>query len=133
LVGSTKMKSLSGERWTYTASGLVTVLAARIGALSSECRLYIGPETQKNLDESYECEFLGLRELKNIKNPVPIYHVKSLADNHTTSKKVKLHGLPLSSDNTKSTYNRKDKDSLENPLKMCIPCSQQDMDVLLGA
>jgi len=133
LVGSTKMKSLSGERWTYTASGLVTVLAARIGALSRECRLYIGPETQKNLDESYECEFLGLRELKNIKNPVPIYHVKSVGDKHTTSQKVKLHGLPLSSGYTKSTYNRKAKDSLEKPLKMCIPCSQQDMDVLLGA
>ena len=127
------MKSLSGERWTYTASGLVTVLAARIGALSRECRLYIGPETQKNLDESYECEFLGLRELKNIKNPVPIYHVKSVGDNHTTSQKVKLHDLPLSSGYTKSIYNRKGEDSLEKPLKMSIPCSQQEMDVLLGA
>ncbi len=25
------------------------------------------------------------------------------------------------------------KDSMEKPLKMCIPCSWQDMDVLLGA
>ncbi len=76
-VGSTKMKSLSGERWVYTASGLATVLAARIGALSHNCRLYVGPETQKCLGESYMCEFIGIRKLKNIKNPVPIYHVST--------------------------------------------------------
>lgn len=80
-VGSTKMKSLSGERWTYTASGLVTVLAARIGALSHETRLYIGPETHKCLDDSYDCEFIGLHGLKNIKNPIPVYQVKDIIGN----------------------------------------------------
>ncbi len=79
-VGSTKMKSLSGERWTYTASGLVTVLAARIGSLSRESRLYIGSETQKYLGESYDCEFIGLHDFKNIKKPVPVYEVKGIAD-----------------------------------------------------
>lgn len=79
-VGSTKMKSLSGERWTYTASGLVTVMAARIGSLSRESRLYIGSETQKYLDESYDCEFIGLHDFKNIKKPVPVYEVKGITD-----------------------------------------------------
>lgn len=85
LVGSTKMKGLSGERWTYTASGLVTVLAARIGALSRENRLYIGAETEKCLGESYECEFIGPCELKNIKNPVPVYEVKGVSDSCTST------------------------------------------------
>jgi GAF domain-containing protein len=75
-VGSTKMKSLSGERWVYTASGLVTVLAARIGSLSHESRLYVGPETHACLGPSYVSECIGPHELKNIKKPLLIYHIK---------------------------------------------------------
>jgi len=76
LVGATKMKSLTGERWTYTASGLVTVLAARIGAESSGTSLYVGPETYQYLEERCEYEFVGTRPLKNVKDPVPIYWIK---------------------------------------------------------
>jgi class 3 adenylate cyclase len=75
-VGSTKMKSITGERWTYTASGLVTVLAARIGALSSGTLLYIGPETYECAENGFDCEFVGYREVKNVKDPIPIYCVK---------------------------------------------------------
>ncbi|MBL7212085.1 MAG: GAF domain-containing protein [Desulfobacteraceae bacterium] len=82
-VGSTKLKSLSGERWTYTASGLVTVMAARIGALSRGSRIYIGPETQRCLGKSYHCEFIGPRDFKNIKTPVPIYEVKGRQKDHS--------------------------------------------------
>jgi len=84
-VGSTKMKSLTGERWTYTASGLVTVLAARIGALSDGSRLYVGPETYQCIENSCDCEFLGRREVKNVKDPIPIYWVKSSRENHSLS------------------------------------------------
>ncbi len=76
-VGSTKMKSLTGERWTYTASGLVTVLAARIGALSDENRLYIGPETYQCVENYFDCESMGAREVKNVKEPIAIYRVKN--------------------------------------------------------
>ena len=75
-VGSTKMKSLTGERWTYTASGLVTVLAARIGALSQESQLYVGPETFECIQKDCNSEFLGYHKVKNVKNPVPVYLVK---------------------------------------------------------
>jgi class 3 adenylate cyclase/putative methionine-R-sulfoxide reductase with GAF domain len=75
LVGATKMKSLAGERWTYTASGLVTVLAARIGALSNKSRLYIGHETYKYVEKECTCEFIGRRKLKNVQEPLPIYRV----------------------------------------------------------
>jgi adenylate cyclase len=75
-VGSTKMKSLSGERWVYTASGLVTVLAERIGSLSRENRLYVGPETHACLGQTYISESIGPQKLKNIKKPVLIYHIK---------------------------------------------------------
>jgi len=76
-VGSTKMKSITGERWTYTASGLVTVLASRIGALSSDTRLYIGPETYRCVENHFECEFIGACEFKNLKDSIPIYWIKN--------------------------------------------------------
>jgi GAF domain-containing protein len=75
-VGSTKLKSLSGERWAYTASGLVTVLAARIGCLSRESRLYVGPGTHACLGADYIRECIGAHRLKNIKKPVLIYQIK---------------------------------------------------------
>ena len=74
-VGSTKMKTLTGERWTYTASGLVTVLAARIGGLSSGSKLYVGPETYRCIRNSCACESIGIKELKNVKTPLEIYRV----------------------------------------------------------
>ena len=85
LVGSTKMITLTGERWTYTASGLVTVLAARIGALSSGTKLYVGPETFNYLNEFYDYEFRGSQEVKNIKKPVPVYWIKGERDSRTSS------------------------------------------------
>jgi class 3 adenylate cyclase/putative methionine-R-sulfoxide reductase with GAF domain len=77
-VGSTKMKSFTGERWTYTASGLVTILAARIAALSRASQLFVGPETFKCIecDSDYEC--IGLQKVKNVNNPIPVYWVKHL-------------------------------------------------------
>jgi class 3 adenylate cyclase/putative methionine-R-sulfoxide reductase with GAF domain len=78
-VGSTKIRSRTGERWTYTASGLVTVLAARIGALSSETRLYVGPKTYQCIKDFCDCEFIGLREVRNLKAPIHIYWVKDIA------------------------------------------------------
>lgn len=77
-VGATRMKSITGERWTYTASGLVTVLAARIGALSEKTRLYIGSETHKLIPAHCDCDFIGNRKLKNVSKAMPIYWVKNI-------------------------------------------------------
>jgi class 3 adenylate cyclase/putative methionine-R-sulfoxide reductase with GAF domain len=76
-VGATKMKSLTGERWTYTASGIVTVLAARIGALSSETRLFVGPGTYQYIENECQDEFIGAKRVKNVKNTISIYWVKN--------------------------------------------------------
>jgi class 3 adenylate cyclase len=81
-VGSTKMKSLTGERWTYTASGLVTVLAARIGALSEKSRLYVGPETHQRVEDEYDCEYIGTQSVKNVHEPVPVYRIKASLQKH---------------------------------------------------
>ena len=82
-VGSTKIRSQTGERWTYTASGLVTVLAARIGALSCGNRVYVGPKTYQCVRDYCDCEFIGRREVKNVKNPIHIYWVKDIREHYS--------------------------------------------------
>jgi class 3 adenylate cyclase len=78
LVGFTKMKSLAGERYTYTASGLTTVLASRIGALSSNTRLYVGADTFDFVRDYCNYEYMGKKKVKNIEEPIPIYWIKSI-------------------------------------------------------
>ena len=79
LVGFTKMKSLAGERYTYTASGLTTVLASRIGALSSETRLYVGIDTFICVEEICDYEYVGEKKVKNIEELLRIYWIKSIS------------------------------------------------------
>ncbi len=77
-VGITRMNSVIRERWTYTASGLVTILASRIGSLSEKSRLYIGPTTHEMVQTITDCEFLGNFKFKNVSGEVPVYHVIKL-------------------------------------------------------
>ena len=77
-VGSTKMKTRTGERWTYTASGLVTVKAARLGALSRDTQLYVGPETAEYVKDLCECVSMGAKEVRNVTEPIPVIWVKGL-------------------------------------------------------
>ena len=78
-VGATHMKSVTGDRWTYTASGMVTVLAARIGALAQKTKLYIGPETMRQVKNDFECVSIGAYSLKNVSGQTEIYQVKRRA------------------------------------------------------
>ncbi len=74
-VGITRMKSRIGERWTYTASGFVTVLASRIGSLSKKSRLYIGENTYKLTHDKLESKLVGSFKLKNVSEKMSIHRV----------------------------------------------------------
>ena len=76
-VGTTKMQSITGERLTYTATGVVTVLAARIGSISENTQLLIGPDTYALIQDGFRCDFVGDRKLKNISEPMAVYRVES--------------------------------------------------------
>ncbi|MCF8107678.1 MAG: adenylate/guanylate cyclase domain-containing protein [Desulfohalobiaceae bacterium] len=80
MVGATRMTSITGERWAYTASGLVTVTAARIGALSRRSKLFVGPSTHSYIKHLCECDFIGTKKVKNVKEPIPVYWVKCFLD-----------------------------------------------------
>ena len=73
LVGSTRFEGVRGARWTFTASGTVTNLAARLAGLATPGAILIGAETARRLGERYSLQRLGQEQLKNIATPVEIY------------------------------------------------------------
>ncbi|MFH1033318.1 MAG: adenylate/guanylate cyclase domain-containing protein [Pseudomonadota bacterium] len=73
LVGSSRFAGLAGDRWTFTASGPVTNLAARLGGLAREGQVLLGPETASRLGEGFALKALGPRELKNVAQPVEVW------------------------------------------------------------
>ncbi|MFH2091930.1 MAG: adenylate/guanylate cyclase domain-containing protein [Pseudomonadota bacterium] len=74
-VGTTQMKSIVGDRWTYTASGLVTIIASRIASISGQNKVLIGAETHDLVYENFVCESIGYCELKNVSKKVSVFHV----------------------------------------------------------
>ncbi|MCF8080170.1 MAG: adenylate/guanylate cyclase domain-containing protein [Desulfobacterales bacterium] len=78
-IGCTKMRGIAGERYTYTASGLTTVVAARIGQLSTASRLLVGAETHRRVADCCRFEPVGEKNLKNVINPVSVYRVTGLS------------------------------------------------------
>jgi class 3 adenylate cyclase/putative methionine-R-sulfoxide reductase with GAF domain len=81
-VGITRIKSSIVERWTYTASGLVTILASRIGALSEKSKLYIDKNTYRMVSEITDCEFVGKYRFKNVSEEISAYHVIKIISPH---------------------------------------------------
>jgi class 3 adenylate cyclase len=74
-VGSTKFEGATGTRWTFTASGPVTNLAARIGAFATHGSIYIGAATAQRVSEEFELRELGPQLFKNVYQPVDVYEV----------------------------------------------------------
>ena len=76
-LGSTKMRGREGERWTYTASGAVTILAARLAQYGHEGRILIGEETARRIEGVFTLNRLGRVPLKNIKDSGEVYEINS--------------------------------------------------------
>jgi len=74
-VGATRFQSATGTRWTFTASGPVTNLAARLAARATQGAIYVGPETVRRLGKDLHLRALGLQALKNVHTPVMVYEV----------------------------------------------------------
>ncbi len=74
-VGATKIEGTAGTRWTYTASGAVTNVAARLSALGAGDSVFVGAETARRLSGWLDLEDLGERELKNVEEPVRVFRL----------------------------------------------------------
>ena len=76
LVGMTQFKGLLDTRMTYTASGPVTNLAARLADYAKGGDILIGEETKKLIDGLWPIHSLGQARLKGIDKPLAIYSLK---------------------------------------------------------
>lgn len=56
LVGVTRFEGISGTRWTFTASGPVTNLAARLVDCAEAGEILVGAETARRLGARYDLE-----------------------------------------------------------------------------
>jgi class 3 adenylate cyclase/HAMP domain-containing protein len=75
LVGATKLDVPGGARWTFTASGPTTNLAARIAGMTRGGEILVGPETARRIQDHYILEDRGVHQLKNVSGPVRLFRL----------------------------------------------------------
>jgi len=78
-VGTTKIEGTAGTRWTYTASGTVTNVAARLAALGDGDGILLGPDTWARLGDRFPADDLGEQRLKNVEAPVRVFRLATSA------------------------------------------------------
>ncbi|HEY7041469.1 MAG TPA: adenylate/guanylate cyclase domain-containing protein [Methylomirabilota bacterium] len=76
LLGATKIEGSAGTRWTYTASGMTTNIAARLAAQAGDGEVVISDSTRQRLAGDVPMEDLGVRALKNVDAPLRLYRLR---------------------------------------------------------
>jgi class 3 adenylate cyclase len=74
-VGATKFTSITGDRWTYTATGPVTNLSSRLCSAARNGGILIDEETAKRNRGFIGVKEVGERNFKNIGSPVKVLRV----------------------------------------------------------
>ncbi len=75
LVGATKMGGGGSQRWTFTATGSTTNVAARIAAFAGADEIVVGPLTAERIKQHFVLEALGERSFKNVSQPIAVCRV----------------------------------------------------------
>ena len=76
LLGATKIEGSAGTRWTYTASGMTTNIAARLSAQAGDGEIVLSEPTRLRLGADLAVEDLDVRELKNVETPLRLYRLR---------------------------------------------------------
>jgi class 3 adenylate cyclase len=76
LLGATKIEGSAGTRWTYTASGLTTNIAARLAAQAGDGEIVLSEATRARLGPDVTVQDLGVRELKNVDRPMRLFRLR---------------------------------------------------------
>jgi class 3 adenylate cyclase len=74
-VGATKLDASGGGRWTFTASGPTTNLAAHIAARAGGGNILIGSETAERIKHHHVLEDTGEHQLKHVSVPVRVFRL----------------------------------------------------------
>jgi class 3 adenylate cyclase len=75
LVGAARFESYTGSRWTYTARGVVTNVAARIGAQATRGKIFLSEATAERVKDHFALTPLGKYNLKNISREIEIFQI----------------------------------------------------------
>ena len=75
LVGATKLSGAGAERWTFTATGPTTNVAARFAGSAEGGEIVVGPATAGRIRAAFVLESLGEKMFKNVSQPIHVYRV----------------------------------------------------------
>jgi class 3 adenylate cyclase len=75
-LGAVKFESYTGSRWTYTARGSVTNVAARVGAAASDGVIFLSRATADRVKDHFSLNSVGTFSLKNVSEDVEIFQVR---------------------------------------------------------
>jgi class 3 adenylate cyclase/HAMP domain-containing protein len=75
LVGATKIGGGASPRWTFTATGPTTNLAARFAGSAQGGEIIVGPTPAERIKAQFVLESLGERAFKNVSQPIHVYRV----------------------------------------------------------
>jgi class 3 adenylate cyclase/HAMP domain-containing protein len=75
LVGATRIGSGSSPRWTFTATGPTTNVAARFAGAAQGGEIIVGPTTAERIRAQFVLESLGERTFKNVSQPIRVFRV----------------------------------------------------------
>ncbi len=73
LLGATRMSSTTQDRLTYTASGMVTNIAARLCALATGGAIYLSETTAQLVTPHFTLQGPRAEQLKNLSTEVAVY------------------------------------------------------------
>lgn len=74
-LGSTKMRGTGGDRWTFTASGPVTITAARLSDHARTGQILVDSKVAEKIRGVFPLTPLGNVRLKNFRDPVQVFQV----------------------------------------------------------
>jgi class 3 adenylate cyclase len=75
LVGATKLGGAGSQRWTFTATGPTTNIAARFAGAAEGGDIVVGQVTADRIAGIFVLESLGERSFKNVSQPLAIYRI----------------------------------------------------------
>ena len=75
LVGATKLGLGASQRWTFTATGPTTNVAARFAGSAQGGEIVMGPTTAERIRHHFVLESLGQKTFKNVSQPIHVYRV----------------------------------------------------------
>jgi class 3 adenylate cyclase/rubredoxin len=85
-VGMSRFTGMSGTRMTFTATGPVTNLAARIASAAQHGDILVGPETALRVRQDVELFDRGLMNFKNVRDAVHVFSLVRGRENQERDK-----------------------------------------------